>query len=47
MDLCQSCEKKNVKYKLKCVEFCLEKDECIKCGKRDFPAVIFKGTKVL
>ena len=23
--------------------FCLEKDECIKCGKQDFPEAIFEG----
>ena len=25
------------------VIYCLEKDECIKCGKRDYPSILFKG----
>jgi hypothetical protein len=32
---------KNIK-----VTYCLEKDECIKCGRRDFPEVLFSGVRI-
>jgi len=28
------------------VIYCLEKDECENCGKRDFPEAMFKGSKL-
>lgn len=94
MSLCKTCNKKEIRYKLKSAEdvicpfcnhikhpknsyelalcstkcdflyiwvskyvskpadtdvkvyFCLEKDECIKCGKRDFPEVLFVGHRI-